>query len=128
MPELDDMNVQMDASNLYTEEVVTDRKVGTIRVLNPITPEGEKDPARKPIYSGEVQIMTQVGALPIAFEIEADSLAEAVARYNDAAKEGVRKTVERLQEMRREAASKIVTPGSPGFGVPPATGGRIQMP
>ncbi len=128
MPELDDMNVQMDASNLYTEEVVTDRKVGTIRVLNPITPEGEKDPARKPIYSGEVQIMTQVGALPIAFEIEADSLAEAVARYNDAAKEGVRKTVERLQEMRREAASKIVTPGSPGFGVPPAPGGRIQMP
>ena len=52
MPELDDMNVQMDVSNLYTEEVVTDRKVGTIRVLNPITPEGEKDPARKPIYSG----------------------------------------------------------------------------
>ena len=128
MPELDDMNVQMDASNLYTEEVVTDRKVGTIRVLNPITPEGEKDPARKPIYSGEVQIMTQVGALPIAFEIEADSLAEAVARYNDAAKEGVRKTVERLQEMRREAASKIVTPGAPGRGVPPAPGGRVRMP
>ena len=128
MPELDDMNVQMDASNLYTEEVVTDRKVGTIRVLNPITPEGEKDPARKPIYSGEVQVMTQVGALPIAFEIEADSLAVAVAHYHDAAKEGVRKTVERLQEMRREAASKLVTPGSPGFGVPPAPGGRIQMP
>ena len=33
-----------------------------------------------------------------------------------------------LQEMRREAASKIVTPDSPGFGVPPTAGGKIQMP
>ena len=41
--------------------------------------------------------------------------------------QGVRQTLERLQEMRREAASKIVTPGTPGFGVPPASG-KIQMP
>ena len=34
----------------------------------------------------------------------------------------MRQTLERLQEMRREAASKIVTPGSPGFGVPPSSG------
>ena len=42
-------------------------------------------------------------------------------------KEAVRQTLERLQEMRREAASKIVTPGSPGFGVPPSSS-KIQMP
>ncbi len=127
MPELDDMNVQMDAANLYTEEIVTDRKVGTIRVLTPVTADGQKDPARKPVFTGEVQIMTQVGGLPISFEIKADTLAEAVAKYGEAAREGVKQTLERLQEMRREAASKIVTPGSPGFAVPP-TGGKIQMP
>ena len=51
-----------------------------------------------------------------------------MAKYGEAAKLGVKQTIERIQEMRREAASKIVTPGSPGFGVPPAAGGKIQMP
>ena len=68
-----------------------------------------------------------MGPLPISFEIPAASVAEAVAKYGDAAKEGVRQTIERLQEMRREAATKIGTPGTPGFGVPPEAG-KIQMP
>lgn len=127
MSEIDDLKAEMDAANLYTEEIVTDRKMGTIHVLTPITPEGAKDMTRSPIFTGEVQIMTQMGPLPISFEIEAASVAEAVAKYGEAAKAGVRQTIERLQEMRREAASKIVTPGTPGFGVPP-TGGKIQMP
>ena len=121
MADLDNLSADMDAANLYTEEIVTDRKMGTIHVLTPITPEGAKDPTRAPIFTGEVQIMTQMGPLPISFDIPAASVAEAVA------KEGVRQTLERLQEMRREAASKIVTPGSPGFGVPPSSG-KIQMP
>lgn len=127
MADLDNLSADMDAANLYTEEIVTDRKMGTIHVLTPITPEGAKDPTRAPSFTGEVQIMTQMGPLPISFDIPAASVAEAVAKYGEAAKEGVRQTLERLQEMRREAASKIVTPGSPGFGVPPSSG-KIQMP
>lgn len=127
MADLDNLSADMDAANLYTEEIVTDRKMGTIHVLTPITPEGAKDPTRDPIFTGEVQIMTQMGPLPISFDIPAASVAEAVSKYGEAAKEGVRQTLERLQEMRREAASKIVTPGSPGFGVPPSSG-KIQMP
>ena len=127
MADLDNLSADMDAANLYTEEIVTDRKMGTIHVLTPITPEGAKDPKRAPIFTGEVQIMTQMGPLPISFDIPAASVAEAVSKYGEAAKEGVRQTLERLQEMRREAASKIVTPGSPGFGVPPSSG-KIQMP
>lgn len=127
MADLDNLSADMDAANLYTEEIVTDRKMGTIHVLTPITPEGAKDQTRAPIFTGEVQIMTQMGPLPISFDIPAASVAEAVAKYGEAAKEGVRQTLERLQEMRREAASKIVTPGSPGFGVPPSSG-KIQMP
>lgn len=127
MADLDNLSADMDAANLYTEEIVTDRKMGTIHVLTPITPEGAKDPTRAPIFTGEVQIMTQMGPLPISFDIPAASVAEAVSKYGEAAKEGVRQTLERLQEMRREAVSKIVTPGSPGFGVPPSSG-KIQMP
>lgn len=127
MADLDNLSADMDAANLYTEEIVTDRTMGTIHVLTPITPEGAKDTTRAPIFTGEVQIMTQMGPLPISFDIPAASVVEAVSKYGEAAKEGVRQTLERLQEMRREAASKIVTPGSPGFGVPPSSG-KIQMP
>ncbi len=129
MSELDSINAEMDAANLYSEEILTDRKMGTIRILTPVLASGAADPARKPIFSGEVQIMTQMGPLPITFEIDAATVEEAVAKYGEAAKEGVRKTIEKIQEMRREAATKIVTPGTPGFGVPPTQGGSpIQMP
>ena len=126
---LDTMNAEMDASNLYSEEVVTDRKVGTIRVLTPVLPTGARDLERPMVFIGEAQIMTQMGPLPITFEIPAQSVAEAVAAYGAAAKEGVRQTIEQIQAMRREAASQIVTPGMPGFQAPPAPGGSgIAMP
>lgn len=128
MSDIDSIDAKLDESNLYAEELVTDRKLGMIHILTPILPSGEKDPKRKPIFTGEIQVMTQMGPVPISFEIDAANVEEAVKKYGDAAKEGVKKTVERLQEMRREAASKIVTPGSPGFGVPPDAGSKIQMP
>ena len=122
MAQLDDFKVEMDAANLYREELITDRKMGVIHVLTPITAAGATDLTRTPIYTGEVQIMTQMGPLPISFEIKAANLEEAVKLYGDAAKQGVKDTIEKMQQMRREAASKIVTPGTPGFGVPPAPG------
>lgn len=104
---------QMDAANLFREEIYTDRKIGVIRCLVPVTAEGKVDESRKVIYTGEAQIMTQMGALPISFDIEADNLAAAVANYREAAKAGVEKTMKELQELRRAAASKIVVPVSP---------------
>lgn len=113
---------QMNAADLYKEEIYTDRKIGVIRALVPVTADGEKDASRKVIFSGEAQIMTQMGALPINFDIDAETLAEAVAKYREAAKAGVEKTMKELQELRRQAASKIVVPGQPGFNPPPAGG------
>ena len=127
MPDLDQLKVDMDAASLYSEEIVTDGKIGTIRVLTPITAQGAHDPSRPMLFTGEVQIMTQMGPLPISFQIPGATVAEAVANYGAAAREGVKKTFERMEEMRREAANKIVTPGDKGFSMPP-TGGRIQMP
>ena len=129
MSELDSINAEMDAANLYSEEILTDRKMGNIRILTPVLADGSADPSRKLIFSGEIQIMTQMGPLPINFDIEADTVQEAVKKYGEAAKAGVQKTIDKIQEMRREAATKIVTPGTPGFGVPPDTGNSpIQMP
>lgn len=129
MAQLDDFNVEMNAAQLYREEMITDRKMGVIHVLTPVTATGATDLTRTPIYTGEVQIMTQMGPLPISFEIQATNLEEAVKLYGEAAKKGVQDTIEKMQQMRREAASKIVTPGTPGFGVPPAPpAGGIAMP
>lgn len=125
MADLDSMNAQMDVNALVREEVVTDRKIGSIRVLTPITVDGMRDMNREVIYLGETQIMTQMGPLPISFEIKAKTLAEAVSGYAEAAKAGVEETIAKIEAMRREAATKIVTPGDAGFA---ATANKIQMP
>ena len=124
------MNLTMDADGVYREDVFTDRKVGTIRCLTPVKSDGAPDAARPTLYIGEAQIMTPMGALPVSFEIDGTTLAEAIANYADAAKEGIERTVKEIQEMRRQAASSIVLPGQ-GGGLPPGAlggGGKIQMP
>ena len=62
----------MDAKSLYREEIYTDRKMGTLRVMLPVTASGDPDKARPTLYLGEAQLMTNMGPLPISFEIEAD--------------------------------------------------------
>ena len=37
---------KMDVNDLYREDIYSDRKVGTIRVLTPVKPDGTPDPAR----------------------------------------------------------------------------------
>ncbi|HTI46825.1 MAG TPA: hypothetical protein VMB76_09730 [Casimicrobiaceae bacterium] len=125
----------MDATSLYREEIYTDRKVGTLRVLVPVTEDGSPDAARPTIFQGEAQLMTNMGPLPISFDIEASTLAEAVARYGEATKVGVERAMRELQELRRQASSSIVIPPA-GTSLPPGGlgggglggGGKIQLP
>jgi hypothetical protein len=123
---------KMDSKSLYREEIITDRKVGTIRVLTPIKSDGSSDASRAITYIGEAQLLTSVGTLPINFEIEAQSLEEAVKKFAEVAKEAVERTVKDLQELRRQAASSIVVPqggmGGLGPGGMPGGGGKIQLP
>jgi hypothetical protein len=119
--------LKMDPANLYREDIFTDRKVGTIRVMTPVKRDASTDAGRKVIYVGETQLMTPVGALPLAFEIEADSLGNAAAKFAEVAQVAVERAVRELQEMRRQASSSIVIPEGipPGLGGP---GGKIKLP
>lgn len=133
MPEENLPEFHMDASALYREEVYTDRRVGTLRVLSPVTSEGVTDAARPVLYVGGAQLLTPVGSLPLSFEIQAGSLAEAMEKFPEAAQQAVEQAVKELQELRREAASSIVIPepggglgGPGGMGAP--GGGKIQLP
>ncbi len=119
----------MDPQALYLEEVFTDRRVGTIRRLTPVTLEGTTDLTKEILYIGETQVMSNVGALPIAFEIEASNVGDAAAKFGPLAKEAIERTVQELQDMRRQQSSSIVVPqggmgGMGGMG----GGGKIQLP
>ena len=58
---------KMDSQDLYREDMFTDRRVGTIRVLTPVKADGTPDPSRPASYVGQAQIMTPAGALPLSF-------------------------------------------------------------
>jgi hypothetical protein len=131
MAQRPDIDAKMDSASLYREEIITDRKVGTIRMLTPLKSDGTTDASRDIVYTGEAQIMTGAGPLPINFEIEAKTLGDAVDKFGATATDAIEKTVRELQELRRQAASSIVVPqgGVPGLGGGGlGGGGKIQLP
>lgn len=125
--DLSDADIAMDSANLYREETFTDRRVGTLQVLTPITKTGAPDAARPVLYVGQTQVLTPAGALPLSFEVQAKSLEDAVAQFGEHAKHALERTMRRLEELRREQASSIIVPGSGA--VPPGGlgggGGRL---
>ena len=99
---------------MYREEIYTDRKLGTIRKLTPVLADGRDDAARTVSFSGQSQVMTPMGALPLTFDLEAATLEEAIAKFGAAAEAAVQQTMRELQEMRREQASSLVIPDAAG--------------
>ena len=63
--------IKMDATALYREEVFTDRRAGTLRRMVPVTQSGDPDLSRPVFFSGQTQLLTPGGVLPLMFEIEA---------------------------------------------------------
>jgi hypothetical protein len=114
----DARQASMDSSQIYREETYTDRRVGTIRCLTPVTAEGTADATRPVLYVGQAQIMTPMGALPISFDLDAANLGAAIAKFGEAAEQAVQQTMRELQDMRREQASGLVIPGAAGEPIP----------
>jgi hypothetical protein len=108
----------MDPTQIYREEIFTDRKVGTIRRMTPVAADGTADAARPVLFVGQAQVMTPMGAVPISFELDATTLDGAIAKFGAAAGEAVQQTMRELQEMRREQASSLVIPDAAGAGLP----------
>jgi hypothetical protein len=123
--------IKMDGGSLFREEVFTDRRVGTIQRLTPVDADGNAVAGAAVIYIGQTQLMTRAGPLPLSFEIEAESLADAADKFGDGANQAMEETVQRLEEMRREQSSSIIVPdgaaGAGGAGGMPG-GGQIKMP
>ena len=116
-------DIQVDSNNLYREEVFTDRKAGTLRKLVPVTADGAPDAVRAVVWSGQTQLLTPGGVLPLSFDIDATTLEQALERFPAAVHTALEAAIEEAREYRREATSRIVVPDAgsiPG-------GGKIKL-
>jgi hypothetical protein len=122
-------DVRLDPAAMYREEIFTDRRAGTIRRLTPITIDGATDSSRPVVFSGQTQLLTPAGVLPLVFEIEAATLEEALQKFPEGVKVALEQAIDEAREMRREAASRIVVPEVGGAGIGPGPGGgKIKFP
>ena len=122
-------DVELDPRALYQEDVFTDRRAGSIRRLTPVTADGSPDPRRPVLFSGQTQLLTPAGVLPLGFEIEAKTLEEALKKFPEGVKIALEQAIDEARELRREAASRIVVPEVGGaVGPGPAAGGKIKFP
>ena len=113
--ELAEIRVQED--NLYREETYTDLRVATIRRLVPVKPDGSPDPSRPELFSGQTNLMSQAGPLPVECPLEAATIDEAIEKFPEAIQAAVERLIEEAKEIRRREASRIVVPGQmPGRG------------
>ncbi|HZO22333.1 MAG TPA: hypothetical protein VFB37_07475 [Steroidobacteraceae bacterium] len=124
-------DVKLDPAGLYREDTFTDRRAGTIRRLTPVTISGDADTTRPVLFSGQTQLLTPAGVLPLVFEIEAATMEEALRKFPEGVKGALEQAIDEAREMRREAASRIVVP-EVGSGLGPAPGGggggKIKFP
>jgi hypothetical protein len=125
-PELPE--IKLDATSLYREELFTDRRAGTLRRMTPVKVDGSVDETRAVLFSGQTQLLTPGGVLPLGFDIEAATLEEALSRFPEAVKLALDEAIEEAREMRRESASRIVVPDAGGMTAGPPGGGKIKFP
>jgi len=119
--------VKLDPAGLYKEETFTDRRAGTLRRLTPVTLEGATDPSRPVLFSGQTQLLTPAGVLPLVFELEAGTLEEALQQFPEGVKAALEQAIEEAREMRRESASRIVVPEVGASVGPGPGGGKIKF-
>ena len=122
-------DVELDPQGLYREDVFTDRRAGSIRRLTPVARDGTTDASRPVLFSGQTQLLTPAGVLPLGFELEASTLEEAIRKFPLGVKLALEQAIDEARELRREAASRIVVPDVGGVGPGPgAGGGKIKFP
>ena len=105
--------IRVDRNDLYREEVYTDLKIASIRVLTPVGSDGQIDTNRPVLYTGETQLMSQMGPVPVHAPIEATSLDDAIEKFPEAVNQAIERLMEEAREIQRREASRIVVPGQP---------------
>ena len=123
--------VELRMGHLYREETFTDRRVGSIRRLVPISPDGIEDTTRAVMFEGQTTVLTPAGPIPLTFEIDARTLQETVEKFASATQVALEAMLKELDELRRERASSLIVPGQSGLDIGSLggpRGGTIRKP
>ena len=108
---------KVDKSNLYREESFTDLKIGAIRRLTPVSPDGSEDKTRDPVFVGHTTIMSPNGPVPIQNAIKAKELQQALEKFPEAMQEAMARMIEEARKMQQQQQeqqqdeSRIIVPG-----------------
>ena len=105
------MDFKVDRTNLYRAESFTDLKIGSIRRLNPVKPDGSDDKSRKTIFVGQTTILTPNGPLPIQNIIQAKELQQAIKKFPEAMQMAMDQLIEEAKKHKQEEESRIIVPG-----------------
>jgi hypothetical protein len=109
----DTIDFTLDRSSLYKEEVFTDLKVGTIKRLTPVTPDGNPDKTRKTVFAGQTHVYTPHGPLPIQNVIQAKELSQAIKRFPEAMEQAMAQIIAEANKMKQDKDSPLIqTPES----------------
>ena len=111
--------LKIDKSNLFMEESFTDLKVGIIKRMTPVKPDGSVDKTRKSVFVGQTSLMTPNGPLPIQAVIQAKELQQAIKKFPEAMQASMERLAEeakKYQEQQENAKitqpdSRIIIPG-----------------
>jgi hypothetical protein len=102
--------IRIDQDNLYHEETFTDLKVGWVRRLTPVTPDGNRDKSREPLFIGQTQLATPQGPIPIQCQLSAKTLPDAIKKFPEAIELTIKNMIDRAKEMQEQATSRIIKP------------------
>ena len=102
----------VDKANLYREESFTDLKVGTIKRLTPVKPDGSEDKTRRKIFVGHTNILTPQGPLPIQGVIQAKQLQQAIKKFPLAMEAAMDRLIEEVKNYKEREESRIQKPES----------------
>jgi hypothetical protein len=105
------VDLNLNADNLYREESFTDFKVGAIRKLTPVKKDGSEDASRNPVFMGQTQLMSPEGPIPVSCLIEGTSLEEVIEKFPGAIQEEIDKIIAMAQKSKQKDDSRIIMPG-----------------
>ena len=123
--------IELRMGPLYREDTFTDRRVGSIRRLLPISSDGIDDKTRTIVFEGQTTVLTPAGPIPLSFEIDARTLPEALEKFAGAAQTALDAMLRELEEIRREQASSLIVPGQSSLDIGQLggpRGGTIRRP
>ncbi len=113
--------LSVDTAALYREEVITDLKAATFKVMVPVKADGSEDDSRERFITAQTSVMSPMGVIPLQAKLDAKNLEEAASEFPAAIEKAMDRLIEEAKEMQRQEASKIVVPNSP------AQPGKIQF-